>query len=76
MLLKALYGAYLSRTAMSEVTVRKDIDAFTPKFMSVAPFMKLWGFREDREYRILLSRFPSDKIPATASRGTVRTKCG
>jgi hypothetical protein len=50
---------------VSEVTGVKDIDAFMPTFMSVAPFMKHWGFREEREYRILFSCVQRDKLPPT-----------
>jgi len=49
---------------ISAVTGRKNIDALVPQFMSVAPFMKHYGFREEREYRIIFSCIPSDKIPA------------
>jgi hypothetical protein len=59
---------------VSEVTGRKDIDAFMPKFMSVAPFMKHWGFREEREYRVLFSCIRSDKIPATETRPSKEIK--
>jgi hypothetical protein len=53
---------------VSAITGRKDIDAFMPQFMRVAPFMKHWGFREEREYRIILSCIQSHKIPETEGR--------
>ena len=61
---------------VSEVTGLKDIDAFMPKFMSVAPFMKHRGFSQEREYRILFSccnrppiRYP---VPQVARRAGQR----
>ena len=48
---------------VSEVTGRKDVDAFMPKFMTVAPFMKHRGFSEEREYRSLFSCIQWNKIP-------------
>ncbi len=53
---------------VSSVTGRKNFDAFVPKFMRVAPFMKHWGFREEREYRILFSCIQWNKLPAGEKR--------
>jgi hypothetical protein len=53
---------------ISLVTGQADFDAFVPKFMGVAPFMKHRGFREEREYRVLFSCFRKDKISAQEKR--------
>jgi hypothetical protein len=53
---------------VSEITGRIDFDAFIRKFMSVASFLKHWGFREENEYRVLFSCLPLDKIPDSNKR--------
>jgi hypothetical protein len=59
---------------VSAITGTKDVDAFMPTFMSVAPFMKHGGFSEEREYRVLFSCIQPDKIPAGETRAPKQTK--
>jgi hypothetical protein len=59
---------------VSEVTGTTNFDAFVPIFMQVAPFLKHWGFREEREHRVLFSCFAPDKIPEEVSREPKKIK--
>lgn len=40
---------------VSEVTGRKNIDEIIPSIIYTAPFLKHWGFSEEKEYRIIAS---------------------
>jgi len=53
---------------VSEITGKKDIDRFMATFMTVAPFMKHSGFREEREYRVVFSCIHRDKRPDDETR--------
>ena len=59
---------------VSTVTGRKNIDEFMPKFMSIAPFMKHSGFREEREYRVVFSCIPADRVPVGEPRNPKEIK--
>jgi hypothetical protein len=47
----------------SELTGRKDLDQTVLSFATTAPFLKHWGFREEREYRIVTACIRPTKIP-------------
>jgi hypothetical protein len=48
---------------ISEVSGRKDVDAIIPNIIATAPFLKHWGFSEEKEYRIIASCVRKGKIP-------------
>jgi hypothetical protein len=47
----------------SEVTGRKDIDGVVQKYITTAPYVKHWGFHEEREYRIIAPCIRSNSMP-------------
>jgi hypothetical protein len=70
---KGIAGEIIRRTfepnpAISAITGCANFDAFVPRFMNTAPFMKHWGFREEKEYRVLFSCLRKDKIPQADKR--------
>ncbi|MEA2921084.1 MAG: hypothetical protein QOF07_1047 [Bradyrhizobium sp.] len=48
---------------ISHITGKRDIDRTMIKFLSVAPFLKNPGFREEREYRMTISNISRGHIP-------------
>jgi hypothetical protein len=48
---------------ISHITGKKDVDRAMTKFLTVAPFLKNVGFREEREYRLMTSGIRSAHIP-------------
>jgi Protein of unknown function (DUF2971) len=59
---------------ISRITGKKDIDATMIKFLSVAPFLKNAGFREEREYRLTTSGIRSSHIPHDEKREQKKIK--
>jgi hypothetical protein len=53
---------------VSEITGTKNIDEVILKFLQVAPFLKNWGFHEEREYRIIVPCISANKIPLSEKR--------
>jgi hypothetical protein len=58
----------------SELTGRKDLDQTVLSFATTAPFLKHWGFREEREYRIVVACIRPTKIPEGESRPAKQIK--
>jgi hypothetical protein len=52
----------------NEITGHKDIDAVALKFITTAPFLKHWGFHEEREYRIIALTIRPTKMPEEEKR--------
>jgi hypothetical protein len=59
---------------ISEVTGRKNIDEVVLKFLETAPFLKDWGFHEEREYRVAVPCIRPSKIPSLESRSAKEIK--
>jgi DUF2971 family protein len=53
---------------VSAVTGRKNLDQAVIDFAQTAPFLKHWGFREEREYRIVAVCVRREKIPDEETR--------
>ena len=60
------------RIDTSEITGHKDIDKVVHTFTTTAPFLKHWGFHEEREYRIIAPCIRSTKIPEGETRPAKR----
>src|SRR5262245_26638456 len=59
---------------VSEVTGRTNMDDVALKFMSTTPFVKHWGFHEEREYRIVAICIRTNKVPDGEQRSAKRIK--
>ncbi len=56
------------RKKIAEIAGEKNVDQAIAKYVSVAPFLKHYGFHEEREYRIAISCLPKHRIPAGAKK--------
>lgn len=54
------------RTKLKRIAGKTDIDEVVSKYLSTAPFLKNFGFHEEREYRIALSCVRKSKLPSDA----------
>jgi hypothetical protein len=58
----AMIGMLFGERDISEITGHKNIDEAVRDFISVAPFLKNVGFREEREYRMVLSPVRKSRV--------------
>ncbi|MGC2779510.1 MAG: DUF2971 domain-containing protein [Bradyrhizobium sp.] len=55
-----------ARKKIAEIAGEKDIDEAIANYLSTAPFLKHFGFHEEREYRIAISCVRENKLPKDA----------
>jgi hypothetical protein len=57
---------YKKRRKLKEITGDKNIDEAISSYLSISPFLKNYGFHEEREYRIAVACVQRKKIPKEA----------
>jgi Protein of unknown function (DUF2971) len=64
----AMIASIFEGRDISHITGKKDIDKTMVKFLSVAPFLKNLGFKEEREYRLMAAGIRSKSVSDSEKR--------